>query len=385
MNDKLLMEAENPLDKAMEAAKAMQKKGVLPVDGVAHPEERTAQTVAVEIRTLQKQAQGIILSYAIEIGRKLEEAKAMVPFGEWGEWLKRELDYSPSTAQNLMKLFREYGDDQMSLFGGPKSQTFGDLTYSKALKLLAIPDADEREQFAAENDVEHMSVRDLDAAIRERDAARQDAEQARFEAENARNEAQATKAEAAREREALAVRAQSYRENMAAAEKAKKEAEKELEDLRRELEERPTVEDKVAVEDARRAATAEMEKKVQDAVAARAKAEAEHKAAVEALKELNEEIEALKKKAAEPRPAPVDESRLRELEKKLAAAAPEFAEFKVRYAAWQRMAAILGAMQDPAQAEKLRNAMRAALAQMEQAIGTAKDFAESGGENGSEM
>ena len=47
----------------------------------AQSQVRTAGAVALEIRTLQRQAQGIILSYAIEIGRRLEEAKAM-PFGD---------------------------------------------------------------------------------------------------------------------------------------------------------------------------------------------------------------------------------------------------------------------------------------------------------------
>ena len=42
------------------------------------PPSRTVETVTLEIRTLQHQAQGIILSYAIEIGRRLEEAKAML-------------------------------------------------------------------------------------------------------------------------------------------------------------------------------------------------------------------------------------------------------------------------------------------------------------------
>jgi len=92
------------------------------------PPTRTVETVTLEIRTLQHQAQGIILNYAIEIGRRLEEAKSMLPHGEWGNWLKKELDYSQSTAQNFMRVFREYGDSQQSLFGGTsKSQTFGNL------------------------------------------------------------------------------------------------------------------------------------------------------------------------------------------------------------------------------------------------------------------
>ena len=136
------------------------------------PPSRTVETVTLEIRTLQHQAQGIILNYAIEIGRRLEEAKAMLPHGEWGAWLKKELDYSQSTAQNFMRVFREYGDSQQSLFGSaPKSQMFGNLTYSKALRLLAIPDEEEREKFVAENDVERMSIRELNEALKARNEA----------------------------------------------------------------------------------------------------------------------------------------------------------------------------------------------------------------------
>lgn len=136
------------------------------------PPPRTVETVTLEIRTIQRQAQGILLSCAIEIGRRLEEVKAMLPHGEWGGYLKRELDYSASTAQNFMRIFREYGADQQSLFGGvAKSKTFGNLNYSKALRLLAIPDEEERERFAEENDLEQMSVRELDEAIKAREEA----------------------------------------------------------------------------------------------------------------------------------------------------------------------------------------------------------------------
>ena len=38
------------------------------------PPPRTVETVTLEIRTLQHQANGIILNYAIEIGRRLEES-----------------------------------------------------------------------------------------------------------------------------------------------------------------------------------------------------------------------------------------------------------------------------------------------------------------------
>lgn len=47
--------------------------------------------------------------------------------------------------------------------------------------LLKVPE-DEREEFAAEHDVEHLSARDMEKLIRERDAAQAAAEAAEGEA-----------------------------------------------------------------------------------------------------------------------------------------------------------------------------------------------------------
>lgn len=137
------------------------------------PADRTVAIVTLEIRILQRQAQQVVLGYAIEIGRRLEEVKAMLPHGQWGAYLKNEVNYSQSTANNFMRIFREYGADQQSLFGGvAKSQSFANLTYTKALRLLAIPDEEERERFIAEHDVEGMSNRELDEALKARDKAK---------------------------------------------------------------------------------------------------------------------------------------------------------------------------------------------------------------------
>lgn len=50
----------------------------------AQQEESRLDIVATEIRMLKTQAANMALSYAIEIGRCLTEAKAMVRHGEWG-------------------------------------------------------------------------------------------------------------------------------------------------------------------------------------------------------------------------------------------------------------------------------------------------------------
>lgn len=138
--------------------------------------QRDIQTVTTEIRTLHRQAQGMILNYAIEIGRRLKEAKSLLEHGEWGAWLENEVDFSRSTANNFMKIFEEYGAKQVSLFGDANSQTIGNLPYTHALKLLAVP-AEEREEFVEEHHVEDLSSRELDRLIKERDAAVRRAEE----------------------------------------------------------------------------------------------------------------------------------------------------------------------------------------------------------------
>lgn len=128
---------------------------------------RTAETVAMEIKALRNQS----LACAIEIGRRLYEAKELVPHGEWGEWLKTELEFSQSSANKLMQLFNAYGSPQSALFGAElNSPTFTNLSVSNALRLLSLPE-DEREEFAKDNNVENMSARELAAAIKERDEA----------------------------------------------------------------------------------------------------------------------------------------------------------------------------------------------------------------------
>lgn len=147
---------------------------------------RTIGMVTQEVNQLTAQAQRLILGHAIEIGRRLTEAKQMLSHGEWGKWLREEIHYSKSSANNMMRIFDAYGSTQMGLFGPEaNSQTFGDLEYSKALALLSVP-AEEREQFAQEVDAEHISVRQLKAAIQERDAAQKQAAEAAAEWELAK-------------------------------------------------------------------------------------------------------------------------------------------------------------------------------------------------------
>lgn len=138
---------------------------------------RTLPVITEEIRYLDQQAKRLVLGHAIEIGRRLTEAKALVQHGEWESWLREEVRYSTSSANNFMQIFKAYGATQQSLFGPVAvSEELGNLPYTKALALLAVPE-EERERFVAEHPVEEMSVRELKQAIKERDEARALAEE----------------------------------------------------------------------------------------------------------------------------------------------------------------------------------------------------------------
>ena len=166
--------------------------------------ERTPDIIAAEICQIADQTRKMVLNSSIEIGKRLCEAKEMIPHGEWGNWLEHSVNFKQSTANNLMKIYTEYGDIQGQLWGASaKSQTFGNLTYSQAVALLAVP-AEEREEFVEKNDVENMSTRELQEAIKARDealAAKEAAEKEMEDAIKARDSAREELSEAVKNRE----------------------------------------------------------------------------------------------------------------------------------------------------------------------------------------
>lgn len=132
-------------------------------------EKRTPEQIGAEIRMYVSAARQILTSCAVEIGRRLVEAKEMLPHGEWLPWLERETDFSERKAQTYMQVFRGYASSQGSLFGAEvNAQTFADLPISKALALLSVPES-ERIEFAEVVDAEHISVRELEEKIRDRE------------------------------------------------------------------------------------------------------------------------------------------------------------------------------------------------------------------------
>ena len=352
--------------------------------GVAGPPAaRPLAVIEAELDVLEqdtRRKETALIENYIEVGRRLEEVKAQLPYGEWGSWLESR-GYPQAKAVKLMKVFRAYGKEQQSLFGGEaKSQAFANLGFHKLVQLLAIEGEEDREQFVAEHDVEHMSTRELERALREREEALEAAAAAKEEVQGLRREAdQAKKAQ-----EKATAKAQRLQDALSKANAAAQEAEAEHAKMLQELEElrnRPVQADTEAVEAARKAAIEEMTGKVDKAKEAKKKAEDKRKEAETALaaaqKELSElkaqgpqvreltqeEKDALTAGAVEKAQAAANE-RLQALEKQLAQSDPDTAAFKVLFEGWQeaydRMMDALERIRtaDSGKAEKLSAAIR---------------------------
>ncbi len=151
-------------------------------DGADLPSE--VETLTAEIQVYKQQAGACI----VEIGRRLARAKELLPHGAWSAWLAEKVEFSERSAQNFMRVAKEYSNPQ----------PVADLGLSKALLLLQVPE-NERAEFVAnshevdgeEKQVAEMSKRELEQVIRERDEARKAAEAARADAETWKNTADA--------------------------------------------------------------------------------------------------------------------------------------------------------------------------------------------------
>lgn len=157
---------------------------------------RSIEIVTAEITMIRDNARKVFLESVIQIGTRLEEAKQMVPSGEWTAYLTDKLGYKPSTAQNYMRIAREFGGGQVSLTGKTAADAFGQLSYSQILPLLGMAE-EEREELAEENDLPSMSSREIAALVKERDEAKQAADLAKSAADSAQVAADEARKEAA--------------------------------------------------------------------------------------------------------------------------------------------------------------------------------------------
>lgn len=115
--------------------------------------------LATEIKVITEQTRATVISAALAVGKRLIEAKSICPAGRWLEWLETAVAYSERKAQDMMRLYLEYGRD------GSIPDSIAALDYSKAVALLAAP-AEAREALAEQAQAEDLSVRQLQQEIR---------------------------------------------------------------------------------------------------------------------------------------------------------------------------------------------------------------------------
>lgn len=191
--------------------------------------ERGIETITEEI-IFYKNVGG---QAVIEIGRRLTEAKAQLKHGEWLPWLREKVEFSETSAQNFMRIAREYGNTHL----------VGDLGASKALVLLALP-ASERENFASEKhlvngeekSVSEMSKRELEEAIRQRKLAELKAAETARELDRQKEATAEAEAAAEKAQEAAEAQRDEARKAVENAEAGRKAAEEQAAALRAELE-----------------------------------------------------------------------------------------------------------------------------------------------------
>lgn len=90
-----------------------------------------------------------------QLGRVYTEAKKLVRHGEWAGWLRDNSGMSERSAQQLMAVYARFGEQSQ----------FMNLEKSKLFKMLSLPSGQE-EAFIADNDLENMTSREVEAAVK---------------------------------------------------------------------------------------------------------------------------------------------------------------------------------------------------------------------------
>lgn len=141
---------------------------------------RSVETITTEIIMIKQQTASVVASAAFEIGRRLCEAKEKVPAGKWISYLQEQLDYRPSTAENLMRIYREFGSEQMDLLTGKiPAEVFGRLDQSQMVAMFSLEPSQRMELMDQTEGIEDMSSRQIADLVKQKKAAEKEAERER--------------------------------------------------------------------------------------------------------------------------------------------------------------------------------------------------------------
>lgn len=128
---------------------------------------RTPETVIAEIRATINHVQQTAIIGSIAIGNNFKELKELVPHGQWLEYIQENLQqFNERKVQRFIQIADTYGDKNSAYFRLISNPTIStDLSFSKALSLLSI-DENEVENFAEKNDINDMTVKELEEKIK---------------------------------------------------------------------------------------------------------------------------------------------------------------------------------------------------------------------------
>ena len=82
-------------------------------------QERTLPVIIGEIKIIEQNVAKTAMEGAVQIGQRLQEAKEQVGHGNFDTWCQENLNYSRRTAENFMRISREYGGENGLLMVEP--------------------------------------------------------------------------------------------------------------------------------------------------------------------------------------------------------------------------------------------------------------------------
>lgn len=104
------------------------------------------EQITLEVKFyLNQTAQNII-----EVGKRLTQAKAMLPHGEFGKWLDSNFKLTVRTAQKFMQVSERFGNTPLTAH----------LNQTQMIEMLALP-AEETEKFIEQKAAEGTPVEDM--------------------------------------------------------------------------------------------------------------------------------------------------------------------------------------------------------------------------------
>ena len=310
--------------------------------------DKTTEELTAEANTLwnQMEAIGSIgIMMAAQAGRRLNVIKERLPHGEWESWAQNNLKFSLRKANNMMKL-AEKTEDENSFFANP--QSLADIGITKVWALLSAPE-DVAKEVVENPDAAEMTTREFKEEIRR---LKEKNAELKKELEDSADESQNLQSDLRTQIDQLVAELKIYEENPAKSE----ETEKEIADLKTQLEKANTALEKEKKNMEKAKASIEEEKqKAADEAAKTAKEEAlakfkeDNKLLIESNQQAAEEIDRLQ--------------RLLENNSQ-----PEIAEFKVHSDQLQKSFLscrdCIGKITDIEKAAKMRMALKTIMQQL---------------------